>query len=91
MILYSDTEAQHIQDVEKVFKARNNAGLKMKIENWFFQLQEMNLLGFKYTHKRMAPYEERCKAIQNVIVPHDLTGMLRVLGMPRCYQRFDPL
>ena len=38
----------------------------------------------------MSPYKEKCKAIQDFIIPHDSTGILRFLGMARYYQRFAP-
>jgi putative transposase len=75
IVVFSKTEQEHVEHVEKVITLINNANLRMKIEKCDFGQKEIDLLGFTVSASGITPFAHKCKAITEVQVAHTVKGI----------------
>ena len=90
LVIFSETEEEHLEHLAEVLRLLDEAGLCMKIEKCHFGVRHMQLLGFDFREDGMRPQEDRALKIQQVVVERTRTGILSFLGIVRYYQRFMP-
>jgi hypothetical protein len=90
LVIFSQTEEEHLEHLAEVLKLLDEAGLRMKVEKCHFGVRCMQLLGFDFREAGMKPQEERALQIQQVICEKTRTGILSFLGIVGYYQRFVP-
>ncbi len=79
---------EHCKNLEEVFEAIRQAGLRLKPTKCYFAKQEVNFLGFTISDKGLSPDPSKITAIKDFPRPRDLTELRRFLGMASYYRRF---
>ena len=88
LVILSQTEEEHLENLAEVLSLLDEAGLRMKVEKCHFGVKRMQLLGFDVREDGMRPQDERAARIQQVRVEKTRTGILSFLGIVWYYQRF---
>ena len=83
LVIFSQTDEEHLEHLAEVLKLLDEAGLWMKVEKCHFWVRRMQLLGFDFREDGMRPQEERALRIQQVQVEKTRTGILSFLGIVR--------
>jgi hypothetical protein len=81
LVIFSQTEEEHLEHLAEVLKLLDEAGLRMKVEKCHFGVRRMQLLGFDFREDGMRPQEERALRIQQVEVEKTRTGILSFWGL----------
>ena len=86
--VFSRTFAEHLNDLENVFKRLNNNNLKLKPKKCSFFKSELKYLGFVITEKGLHPQPAKIKAIKLMKPPSCVRDIQVFLGMIGYYRRF---
>ena len=90
IVIFSQTEEEHIQDVEKVLQALDQAGLGIKSNKCIFGTREIEFLGFKVSNGQIAPTEEKLTAMRNYPRTTSIREVERFIGLVGFYRRLIP-
>ncbi|KAK3249102.1 hypothetical protein CYMTET_41460 [Cymbomonas tetramitiformis] len=86
VVVYSDTAAQHIKDVEKVLRTLGDAGIRLHSGKSTFGASTVDFLGYRIGHNTIGAQEAKSKAIQELPKPDDKTGLRSILGLMNYYK-----
>ncbi len=65
IIVFSNTENEHIAHVERVLKILSESGLRVNLNKCVFCVSEVEYLGFKVRNGKVSPAEEKTSVIRN--------------------------
>ncbi|EFO92653.1 hypothetical protein CRE_16387 [Caenorhabditis remanei] len=90
IVLVSETEQQHLEDLEEFFKLMIQMGLKLKAEKSQIGRSKITFLGFDIENNTIQPNGEKTKSIREFPVPKTVTEIRQFLGMASYFRRFIP-
>ncbi|EGT54255.1 hypothetical protein CAEBREN_31218 [Caenorhabditis brenneri] len=90
IVLVSETEEQHVKDLEEFFQLMIKMGLKLKAEKSQIGRTRITFLGFDIENNTIQPNGEKTKAIREFPAPRNITEVKQFLGMCSYFRRFIP-
>ena len=86
ILVFSDSEEQHIKDLETVFKVLSDNNLKISVAKCEFLVTTIDFLGFKVSNTGIRPSANKCEIISSFEVPTNSQSLRRFLGMCGYYR-----
>ena len=90
ILVASENQAQHLEDLEKVFKTLAANGLVVQRSKCVLGVSSLEFLGYQVDSTGIAPLPDRVTAIRAVTPPTSIKELQRFLGMVGYYRRFIP-
>lgn len=90
ILIFSDTDEQHRQDLETVFSILHRYRLRISLDKCQFFKTQINFLGHTVTSEGLRPPDSKVKEIADLPSPPDSAGLRRFLGMVGFYRRMVP-
>lgn len=88
IVIFSKTMKTHLEDLEKVLSALDEANLRLKPEKCSFAQQEIRYLGHVLTGENIRPDPDKIAAIEKLPAPKNKKGVQSFLGICNYYRRF---
>ena len=88
IVIFSDTEKEHMKRLAAVFECFREHGLKLKPSKCEFFKEEINYLGHRVSADGMRPGTDNLDGIAAMAPPTTATGIRRFLGATGFYLRF---
>lgn len=88
IIVYGDTEENHLKNLEKVFERLRKVGLKLKPKKCSFMRGSVTYLGHIISSEGLKPDPEKYKPILNWPKPKTVVEVQSFLGLVNYYRRF---
>ena len=88
ILIYSKTEAQHVEDVKKVLTALASVNLKLEPEKCNFHQQKVTFLGYILSTEGVQIDPEKVRAILDYPEPKDVKELQAFLGTINFNRRF---
>ena len=88
VIVFSQTEEDHLIRLRAVFEHFREHGLKLKPAKCHFLQKEITFLGHKVSEEGMKPGEEGLRSIAEMATPRNYTEIWRFLSTTRFFQHF---
>ena len=90
VLVASATPAEHLRDLERLFKRLQENGLVINAKKCVFGQSTIDFLGYRIDAEGIHPMEERVSAIREQTPPTSIKELQRFLGMINYYRRFIP-
>ena len=90
IIIFSRTEKEHLEHLEKIFRKLREYGLKMKREKCNFFKKHLQYLGHLVLEEGFEPLPEKIKSIKNMPLPKTVKEVKQFLGLAGYYHKFVP-
>jgi len=90
ILIFSETEEEHMHHLELVFQRLNDYNLHISIEKCIFCVPELDFLGFNLSSQGLLPLKKKILAIQEFEKPCDYARLRRFVGMINFYRKFIP-
>ena len=90
IIIFSENELQHLEDLETVFSQPREARLKMKWSKCDFFKSEIHYLGHLISPEGISPLPNKLDCIKHMPVPKNMKEIKQFLGLTGCYRKFIP-
>ncbi|TLY44982.1 MAG: RNA-directed DNA polymerase, partial [Gammaproteobacteria bacterium] len=90
IIIFGNTEQEHLKNIETVFEYLKNANLKIQLDKSEFFKTEVEYLGFVISNEGLKPNTKKIEAIQNIQIPKTVKEIKSLLGKLSWYRRFIP-
>ena len=90
ILIYSESEAEHIRHVRKVLERLRQAGLQVDIKKSEFHVTRTKYLGYILTNKGLEVDPDKVEALRNWVRPTTVTGVKSFLGFTGFYRQFVP-
>jgi len=90
MIVKSVSCAQHIQDLNQVFKTLRAVGMRLNAEKCVFGVEGGKFLGFMLTNRGIEANPDKCQAIVEMQSPRNVKDVKRLVGRVVALSRFMP-
>jgi len=90
IVVKSDSCQQHIKDLQEVFQALRNHGMRLNPDKCAFGVKGGKLLGFMLTHCGIEANPEKCKAITEMRSPENIKEIQRLIRRLTTLSRFMP-
>ncbi|PRP76895.1 retrotransposon nucleocapsid protein [Planoprotostelium fungivorum] len=87
-LIFSETEEQHVEDVQRVLQRLIDKGLHCNLKKCDFHRDEVDFLGYKVSTTGVGMDPERVKTINEWTAPTDLTSVRSFLGFCNFYRTF---
>ena len=87
IVVFSDTEKEHVKRLAAVFECFREHGLKLKPSKCEFFKEEINYLGHRVSADGMKPGTDNLDGIAAMAPPTTATGIRRFLGATGFYRR----
>ncbi|CAM4493555.1 unnamed protein product, partial [Caretta caretta] len=88
--IFSDSWAEHLKHLQKVFECIREAGLTVKAKKCQIGLNRVTYLGHQVGHETINPLQAKVDAIQKWPVPKSKKQVQSFLGLAGYYRRFVP-
>ncbi|CAM9668787.1 unnamed protein product, partial [Heterosigma akashiwo] len=88
VFMFSDDYEQHLEDIQKVLRRLQEAGLKTRPDKTSLCRNKVKCLGFFIDEEGVKPLPQKLSTIQNVQVQKTKKGLMSFLGIIRYYSRF---
>jgi hypothetical protein len=88
ILIYSDSEEEHVEHVRKVLKRLQDNGLFVNLEKCQFHVEEISFLGFIISSRGISMETSRITAIVEWPVPICVRDIQVFLGFANFYRRF---
>jgi cleavage and polyadenylation specificity factor subunit 1 len=88
ILLFSETEEEHLQYLNILFQRLNLYGLTINLEKSKFCSSSIDFLGHRILKNKIQPTDERVEYIKNLKKPKSVTALRRILGIFSFYRRF---
>ena len=88
VVVFADTEAEHVKRLRTIFERFHEHGLKLKPTKCDFFKSEITYLGHQVSAKGMKPSIGNLKGIAEMAPPTMATGIRQFLGATGFYRRF---
>ena len=90
IIIFSKTEEEHLEHLEKIFKKLREYGLKMKREKCDFFKKHLQYLGHLVSEEGFEPLPEKIKSIKNMLPLRTAKEVKQFLVLAGYYRKFVP-
>ena len=90
IIIFSQSEEEHLIHLEKIFRRLQEFGLKMKREKCAFFKKHIQYLGHLVSDKGFEPLPEKLEAIKKMPAPTTSKEVKQFLGLIGYYRKFVP-
>ncbi|CAI7839879.1 unnamed protein product [Closterium sp. NIES-54] len=90
VVIFSTTEQQHLQDVEKTLAAIEAAGLTCHPKKCRWGEQTVQYLGYEVKGGQIGIQQAKVEVLDRLREPRDKLGLRAVLGFLSYYKRFVP-
>ena len=90
ILVASETEEQHIQDLHNLAKRLSEKGLLIASNKCRFGVDQLTFLGFNVTKSGITPLPERVRAIREYPAPQMEKQQQAFLGMVNYYRHMCP-
>ena len=90
IIIFSRTEEEHLEHLEKIFRKLREYGLKMKREKCDFFKKHLQYLDHLVLEDGFEPLLEKIKSIKNMLPPKTAKEVKQFLGLAGYYRKFVP-
>ena len=88
IVLFSRTETEHLQLIEKVLQKLSEAGIKLKITKCLFFATHINFLGYRISPEGITMKDDRIDTIKAMPTPTSKKQVQSFLGMCNYYRLF---
>ena len=90
IIIFSETEEQHLAHIEEIFKRLEAADLKMKRSKCDFFKKHIHYLGHLISANRIRPLKDKLDSIRDMPAPCNSKEVKQFLGLVGYYRKFVP-
>ena len=90
IIIFLKTWKEHLEHLEQVFKALQEADLKIKQSKCEFFKSKVHYLGYLVGAEGVEPLPEKLEAIQKLAAPQNVDKLRQFLGLTGFYRKFVP-
>lgn len=90
ILIASETEEQHIHDLNKVFKILSDNNLRVKTRKCEFFKQSLTFLGYDVSADGIRPPADRINAITSFPLPTLTSDLRRFIGMMNFFRQMIP-
>ncbi len=90
IIVFSKTFEEHLENLQLVFTALENANLRLKPKKCAFLKPSIQFLGYVISEKGIEVDPEKVRAVQETEYPKDVKQLQQFLGMVQWLRRFVP-
>ena len=90
IIIFSRTEEEHLEHLEKIFRKLREYGLKMKRAKCDFFKKHLQYLGHLVSEEGFKSLLEKIKSIMNMAPPKTAKEVKQFLGLAGYYRKFVP-
>ena len=90
IIIFSDTEEEHLAHIEEIFKRMEAADLKMKRSKCHFFEKHIHYLGHLISADGIRPLKDNLDTIQDMPAPCNSKEVKQFLGLVGYYRKFVP-
>ncbi|GAX75269.1 hypothetical protein CEUSTIGMA_g2714.t1 [Chlamydomonas eustigma] len=88
VLIYSKTEAEHLQHIQLVLEAFDRCNLKVKLPKCSFAQSSTRFLGYLVSAQGLSVDPKKVSAVADWPLPSDLTSVRSFLGFTGFYRRF---
>ena len=88
IIIFSNSEEEHLQHIADLFEKLCKAGLKLKLSKCAFFQKELQYLGHLVSEERVQPLPEKLESIQNMPASRNAKEVKQFLGLVSYYWKF---
>ncbi|GAX85696.1 hypothetical protein CEUSTIGMA_g13112.t1 [Chlamydomonas eustigma] len=88
VLIYSKTEAEHLQHIKLVLEAFDRCKLKVKLPKCSFATSSTRFLGYLVSSQGLAADPKKTAAVADWPLPSDITSVRSFLGFTGLYRRF---
>ena len=90
IIIFSQTEEEHLKHLEIIFRRLKEAGLKLKRSKCSFMKLHIEYLGHLISEKGIEPMPDKLTAIKEMPAPRSPKEIKQFLGLVSYYWKFIP-
>nr|CAD2207460.1 unnamed protein product [Meloidogyne enterolobii] len=90
VILSSENELEHLNDIEQFLNVISNFGMRLKLEKCEFGLAEIKYLGFFISENGIRPDPKDLECINKIKPPNNLHELRAFLGAVNYFRKFIP-
>ena len=90
IIIYSQSEQEHLEHLEEIFIRLKAAGLKLKLEKCCFFKKHIQYLGHLISADGIQPLLEKLESIAKMPAPKNPKEVKQFLGLVGYYRKFVP-
>ena len=90
VLIISETYEKHLEILEKVLRAFEDTGFKIKPSKTFMLRREVQYLGHMVSEKGMVPLDSSLQGIMRFPIPRTIRQLRQFLGMINFYRRHIP-
>ena len=90
IIIFSDTEEEHLAHIEEIFKRLEAADLKMKRSKCDFFKKHIHYLGHLILTDGIRPLKDKLDTIHDMPAPHNSKEVKQFLGLAGYYRKVVP-
>ncbi|PIC12741.1 hypothetical protein B9Z55_028250 [Caenorhabditis nigoni] len=88
LLLVSQSEEEHLKDIEELLRNTIDVGLKLKLKKCMFGCKELEFLGYIIGADGLKPNPDKVASIQDFPVPKTQTAVRSFHGMVGYFRRF---
>lgn len=90
ILVMTNTDAEHVQVLDKVLTTLRAAGVKLNSKKCSFYVNNVTYLGYVFDKDGIHPSKEKVRAIIDAPIPKDVSQVKSFVGMCTFYNRFIP-
>ena len=90
ILVFSDDEAHHGGDLDKVFQVLAKNNLKISLDKCVFKVPELDFLGYRVSAQGLLPTTRKVEELKSFPYPNDSKSLRRFLGMVGFYRKLIP-
>ena len=90
IIIFSQTEEEHLKHLEIIFRRLKEAGLKLKRSKCSFMKLHIEYLGHLISEKGIEPMPDKLTAIKEMPAPRSPKEIKQFMGLVGYYRKFIP-
>ena len=90
IIIFSNTEEEHLAHIEEIFRRLEAADLKMKRSKCNFFKKHIHYLGHLFSADGIRPLKDKLDTMRDMPAPHSSKEVKQFLGLAGYYRKFVP-
>ena len=90
ILVFSDDEQSHMQDLESVFQILTDNNLKISLPKCLFNVKQLDFLGYNISSEGLKPTSQKLTILSEFPYPKDSHSLRRFLGMIGFYRKLIP-
>lgn len=88
ILVFSETESEHIKNIEAIFQTLQLANMKVQLDKSEFLKNEVEFLGFIISNHGIKTNPKKIEAVKNFPQPRTVKELRSFLGLSGYYRRF---